>query len=104
MPLDDQLRTEIRTLAEQTQRMLDEFEQINVNIALIGGPGVGKSSLLNATVGRKIAVTGATGETTLTIPSVPHDEVEGLVFWDLPGCGTPNHSPRSTNRATSPLL
>src|ERR1022692_3845539 len=75
MPLDDQLKAEIQTLAEQTQRMLDEFEQINVNIALIGEPGVGKSSLMNAIVGRKIAVTGATGETTLTIQSVFHDEV-----------------------------
>src|ERR1022692_900190 len=77
MPLDDQLKTEIQTLAEQTQRMLDEFEQINVNIPLISERGVCKSILMNAIVGRKIAVTGAAGETPLTIQSVPHDQVAG---------------------------
>jgi small GTP-binding protein len=103
MALDEDLKREIQTLAQQTQTMLDEFEQTKVNVALIGEPGVGKSSLMNAIVGRKVAQTGATGETTLTAQSVPHDEVAGVIFWDLPGCGTPNH-PRETYIADQHLL
>jgi small GTP-binding protein len=95
MQLDSQLQHEIQALTDRAQKLVDEFEQANVNVALIGEPGVGKSSLINAMVGRKIASTGATGETTLIAQSIPHDDVEGLVFWDLPGCGTPNH-PRET--------
>ncbi|CEF49308.1 unnamed protein product [uncultured bacterium] len=95
MPMDDQLKREIGLLADKTQILIDEFEQINVHVALIGEPGVGKSSLVNAIVGKKIAEIGATRETTRTAQPVPYAEVEGLVFWDLPGCGTPNH-PRET--------
>jgi small GTP-binding protein len=103
MPIDDDLKREIRQLAEQTQSLIDEFEQTKVNVALIGEPGVGKSSLINAIVGKKVAETGATGETTMTAQAVPHDEVQGLVFWDLPGCGTPNH-PRETYVQDQELL
>jgi small GTP-binding protein len=103
MPIDDDIKREIRQLADKTQSLIDEFEQTKVNVALIGEPGVGKSSLVNAIMGRKVVATGATGETTRTVQAVPHDEIDGLIFWDLPGCGTPNH-PRETYIEDQKLL
>src|SRR5258708_4160345 len=95
MAIDEHLKQELRDRGVQAQADLDEYERTKVNVALIGETGVGKSSLVNAIVGRKVAQTGATGETTHQAQAVPHEEVDGLVFWDLPGCGTPNQ-PRAT--------
>lgn len=95
MALDESLEYELRSRGARAQAELDEFERTRVNVALIGETGSGKSSLINAIVGSKVARTGGTGETTQQAQAVPHQEIDGLVFWDLPGCGTPNH-PRET--------
>jgi small GTP-binding protein len=95
MALDEHLKRELRSRSDKARAELDEFERTKVHVALIGETGAGKSSLINAIVGSKVAKTGGTGETTQQAQAVPHEEIDGLVFWDLPGCGTPNH-PRET--------
>jgi predicted GTPase len=71
---------------EQLREMRQEFEQTTVRLGIIGESGSGKSSLINAIVGRAVAPVGALIETTQTAQEVP---VDGLTLVDLPGCGTP---------------
>jgi predicted GTPase len=103
MAIDDELRREFHLRSNKAKADLEEFERTKVNVALIGESGSGKSSLVNALVGSKVAKTGGTGETTQEAQAIPHQEVDGLVFWDLPGCGTPNH-PRETYIEKQQLL
>lgn len=95
MSIDEQLRDEYRDRGEKAQAEIHDFERTKVHVALIGESGAGKSSLVNAIVGRKVAETGGAAETTQHAQEIPHREVDGLVFVDLPGCGTPTH-PRET--------
>jgi len=69
---------------EAFKRELDGLEGVQVRIAVIGRSGVGKSSLINALYGEKVAQTGAI-ETT---EEPEEHSVGGLVLVDLPGCGT----------------
>ncbi|GMV83626.1 MAG: hypothetical protein AMXMBFR7_48100 [Planctomycetota bacterium] len=87
---DEHLKRELSSRSEKAQAELKGFSKAEVHIALIGETGVGKSSLMNAIVGSKVAETGGTGEITQQALRVPYRDT-GLVFWDLPGCGTPNH-------------
>ena len=66
---------------EDELRQLDDAE---VRIALLGRSGTGKSSLMNALVGERVAASGVV-ETTLKAQEY---NVNGLVFVDLPGGGT----------------
>ncbi len=61
-------------------------------IAIVGRPNVGKSSLLNALVGKKVAIVSDKPQTTRTrIMGVVTREETQLVFLDTPG----NHKPRT---------
>ncbi len=74
----------IHGYATNLKQQLDEFERATVRCGLIGSSGTGKSSLINAIVGEKVAAVGSV-ETTNEAQEVRHN---GLIFVDLPGCGT----------------
>ncbi|MFZ9521804.1 MAG: GTPase, partial [Silvanigrellaceae bacterium] len=63
---------------------LQTLDNTEVRIALLGRSGTGKSSLMNALVGERVAASGAV-ETTTTAQEY---NINGLVFVDLPGGGT----------------
>jgi len=61
-----------------------EFNNTIVKIGFTGQSGAGKSSLINAIIGAKVAKVGST-ETTEKSDSYIYN---GLELYDLPGCGT----------------
>ena len=79
-PFDDLIPEFIKHCKEK----LEEFEKTEVKCGVIGPSGSGKSSLINAIAGEKIAPTGIV-ETTNEPQKYSH---KGLIFVDLPGCGT----------------
>ena len=65
---------------------------VSAFIAIVGRPNVGKSSLLNALVGKKVAIVSDKPQTTRTrIMGVVTKGDTQLVFLDTPG----NHKPRT---------
>lgn len=74
----------IQDILSESYKKIQEFEKTKVLCGFIGPSGSGKSSLMNAIVGEKIAETGVV-ETTSEPKAHTH---KGIVFTDLPGCGT----------------
>lgn len=61
-------------------------------VALVGRPNVGKSTLMNAIVGKKVAITSNKPQTTRnTIQGVYNEDETQIIFVDTPGIHKPNH-------------
>lgn len=82
---------QIQAMIEKMAQQKEAFEEAKVKCGIIGLSGAGKSSLINAIAGEKIAPVGST-ETTMEAQSFFHN---GIEFVDLPGCGT-QRWPQST--------
>lgn len=74
----------LQALIVRLNQMKKEYENSKVKCGIIGMSGSGKSSLINAIAGEKIAQVGST-EQTLDPQEYQHG---GLYFIDLPGCST----------------
>ncbi|XP_053374140.1 T-cell-specific guanine nucleotide triphosphate-binding protein 2-like [Mercenaria mercenaria] len=74
--------------------IMDSWKNEVINIGVTGNSGVGKSSFINAVLGHSHEDVGAADvdeiETTKKVTAYPHPNNEKLIFWDLPGVGTPN--------------
>ena len=61
-------------------------------VSLIGRPNVGKSTLLNSIIGKKVAITSDKPQTTRNIIQGRYNEKDTqIVFVDTPGIHKPNH-------------
>lgn len=61
-------------------------------VALVGRPNVGKSTLMNAIIGKKVAITSNKPQTTRnTIQGIYNEEDTQIIFVDTPGIHKPNH-------------
>ncbi|XP_078066455.1 T-cell-specific guanine nucleotide triphosphate-binding protein 2-like isoform X1 [Mustelus asterias] len=74
------------------QKKLDDLDNTELNIAVTGGSGAGKSTFINALRGLQNADEGAaetgTTETTMEPIGYKHHNLPNVRFWDLPGIGT----------------
>jgi GTP-binding protein EngB required for normal cell division len=77
----------VMEFARECREKMAEYEKAIVRCGVIGIAGSGKSSLINAIAGERVCEAGVT-ETTMEAQEYHH---HGLIFVDLPGCGTEKH-------------
>jgi len=77
----------IEDVINNIKAQVDIWENTEVKIAITGQSGSGKSSLINAIAGSKIAQVGFV-ETTMEPKEYKTEN--GIILVDLPGCGTAN--------------
>ncbi|HFV9231468.1 TPA: GTPase [Acinetobacter baumannii] len=77
----------IEDVVKNIQAQVELWESTEVKIAITGQSGSGKSSLINAIAGSKVAPVGFV-ETTMEPKEYKTEN--GIILVDLPGCGTAN--------------
>ncbi|MEQ1226000.1 GTPase [Acinetobacter pittii] len=77
----------IEDVVKNIQAQVELWENTEVKIAITGQSGSGKSSLINAIAGSKVAPVGFV-ETTMEPKEYKTEN--GIILVDLPGCGTAN--------------
>ncbi|XP_060614460.2 interferon-inducible GTPase 5-like [Anolis sagrei] len=87
-------------LSERLQEALSNLENISLDVAITGEPGVGKSTFINAfrdlhADDDNAAPTGESANSANTEPCpYPHPKYAKVVLWDLPSIGGPSFRPR----------
>ncbi|XP_018410107.1 PREDICTED: interferon-inducible GTPase 5-like [Nanorana parkeri] len=86
------------TATDKFLQTLKDIENAPLNIAVTGESGSGKSTFINVIRGldddeeEGAAKTGVT-ETTMEPKAYPHPQYNHVIFWDLPGIGSPTFKP-----------
>ncbi|XP_073714835.1 interferon-inducible GTPase 5-like [Misgurnus anguillicaudatus] len=85
---------DLPTAIQKLKNFIDQEERVELNIAVTGESGSGKSSFVNAFRGlgdedEGSAKTGVV-ETTMETEVYLHPKYKNVKVWDLPGIGTPN--------------
>ena len=83
----------VKDLKGFMEKKIKEWSKIPLNVGITGSSGAGKSSFINAIRNLDAddegsAAVGVT-ETTMEPKSYPHPQNDNLIYWDLPGVGTP---------------
>ena len=79
------------TLYEKMKEKRENWRKEVINIAVIGQARVGKSSLINAFMGEKVAKISALGVTTREVQRFPHPSNPNIILWDVPGIDAVHH-------------
>lgn len=85
MPSPREIEKGLGALLKEFAQQKQDYENTKVKCGFVGRSGVGKSSLINAITGERLAPVGFGKETTVEAHEYAH---RGLVLVDLPGCGT----------------
>lgn len=83
----EQVRQSLQADFQQVEKMLEKIEHEHIHISVLGRVSVGKSSLLNALIGKdQFSISPLHGETRqATFASCEEYESEGVYFIDTPG-------------------
>ena len=80
-----------KALYDKMKEERDKWRKEVINIAVIGQARQGKSSLINAFMGKKVAKVSALGVTTTQNEKYHHPLNENIILWDLPGIDSVKH-------------